>query len=109
MVLPTSLGTLLSETTSPKEDLQASAGPRQVACLGKAEDVDEWCDSGLDPLGPDSVPPGGLALGSWGLSWLPLVFGHITEEGDLALHLVVIHQHEPFLDFLLGLRPGPAR
>lgn len=71
--------------------------------------MDEWCDSGLDSLGPDSVPLGELALGSWGLSWVPLVFGYITGEGDLALHLVVIHQHEPFLDLLRGLWPGPAR
>lgn len=68
--------------------------------------MDEWCDSGLDSLGPDSVPAGELALGSWGLSWVSLVFSSISEEGDLALHLVVIQQHEPFLDLLLGLWPN---
>lgn len=80
-----------------------------VACLGKAADADEWCDSGLGSLGPDAAPPGGQGLGAElgpGLSWAPLVFGYVTEDGDTALHLAVIHQHEPFLDFLLGFAAG---
>ncbi|XP_062966926.1 NF-kappa-B inhibitor beta [Cynocephalus volans] len=80
-----------------------------VACLGKAADADEWCDSGLGSLGPDAAAPGGPALGAElgpGLSWAPLVFGYVTEDGDTALHLAVIHQHEPFLDFLLGFSAG---
>ncbi|XP_069313179.1 NF-kappa-B inhibitor beta isoform X2 [Eulemur rufifrons] len=72
-----------------------------VACLGKTADADEWCDSGLGSLGPDAAAPGGP-----GLSWAPLVFGYVTEDGDTALHLAVIHQHEPFLDFLLGFSAG---
>ncbi|XP_006901143.1 PREDICTED: NF-kappa-B inhibitor beta [Elephantulus edwardii] len=80
-----------------------------VLCLGKATDADEWCDSGLGSLGPDAAAPGGpglgLELGS-GLSWVPLVFGYVTEDGDTALHLAVIHQHEPFLDFLLSFAVG---
>ncbi|XP_055225296.1 NF-kappa-B inhibitor beta isoform X3 [Gorilla gorilla gorilla] len=80
-----------------------------VACLGKAADADEWCDSGLGSLGPDAAAPGGPGLGAElgpGLSWAPLVFGYVTEDGDTALHLAVIHQHEPFLDFLLGFSAG---
>ncbi|KAI6049043.1 NF-kappa-B inhibitor beta [Marmota monax] len=80
-----------------------------VACLGKAADADEWCDSGLGSLGPDAAVPGGPGLGAElgpGLSWAPLVFGYVTEDGDTALHLAVIHQHEPFLDFLLGFSAG---
>ncbi|XP_008072578.1 NF-kappa-B inhibitor beta isoform X2 [Carlito syrichta] len=80
-----------------------------VACLGKAADADEWCDSGLGSLGPDAAAPGGAGLGAElgpGLSWAPLVFGYVTEDGDTALHLAVIHQHEPFLDFLLGFSAG---
>ncbi|XP_012881746.1 PREDICTED: NF-kappa-B inhibitor beta [Dipodomys ordii] len=80
-----------------------------VACLGKAADTDEWCDSGLGSLGPDAAAPGGPGLGAElgpGLSWAPLVFGYVTEDGDTALHLAVIHQHEPFLDFLLGFAAG---
>ena len=56
-----------------------------VACLGKAADADEWCDSGLGSLGPDAAAPGGPGLGSElgpGLSWAPLVFGYVTEDGD---------------------------
>ncbi|XP_044234001.1 NF-kappa-B inhibitor beta isoform X3 [Ursus arctos] len=80
-----------------------------VACLGKASEADEWCDSGLGSLGPDAAAPGGPGLGAElgpGLSWAPLVFGYVTEDGDTALHLAVIHQHEPFLDFLLGFAAG---
>ncbi|XP_003420876.1 NF-kappa-B inhibitor beta [Loxodonta africana] len=80
-----------------------------VACLGKAADADEWCDSGLGSLGPDAAVPGGPGLGAElgpGLSWVPLVFGYVTEDGDTALHLAVIHQHEPFLDFLLSFAAG---
>nr|XP_023505451.1 NF-kappa-B inhibitor beta isoform X2 [Equus caballus] len=61
-----------------------------VACLGKASDADEWCDSGLGSLGPDAAAPGGPGLGAElgpGLSWAPLVFGYVTEDGDTALHL----------------------
>lgn len=56
-----------------------------VACLGKATEVDEWCDSGLGSLGPDAAAPGGPGLGAElgpGLSWAPLVFGYVTEDGD---------------------------
>lgn len=80
-----------------------------VAYLGKAADADEWCDSGLGSLGPDAAAPGGPGLGGEpgpGLSWAPLVFGYVTEDGDTALHLAVILQHEPFLDFLLGFAAG---
>ncbi|XP_075393307.1 NF-kappa-B inhibitor beta [Tenrec ecaudatus] len=80
-----------------------------VACLGKATDADEWCDSGLGSLGPDAAAPGGPGLGTElgpGLSWVPLVFGYVTEDGDTALHLAVIHQHEPFLAFLLTFAAG---
>ncbi|KAI5930154.1 NF-kappa-B inhibitor beta [Manis javanica] len=80
-----------------------------VACLGKAADADEWCDSGLGSLGPDAAAPGGPGLNAEvgpGLSWAPLVFGYVTEDGDTALHLAVIHQHEPFLDFLLSFAAG---
>ncbi|XP_021059827.1 NF-kappa-B inhibitor beta [Mus pahari] len=80
-----------------------------VACLGKTADADEWCDSGLGSLGPDAAAPGGPGLGAElgpELSWAPLVFGYVTEDGDTALHLAVIHQHEPFLDFLLGFSAG---
>lgn len=75
-----------SPATGPRprgpETRRAMAG---VVCLGKAADADEWCDSGLGSLGPDAAPPGGPGLGAElgpGLSWAPLVFGYVTEDGD---------------------------
>lgn len=56
-----------------------------VACLGKTADADEWCDSGLGSLGPDAAAPGGPGLSAElgpELSWAPLVFGYVTEDGD---------------------------
>ena len=53
--------------------------------MGKAADAEEWCDSGLGSLGPDAAAPGGPGLGAElgpGLSWAPLVFGYVTEDGD---------------------------
>lgn len=64
---------------------EASGAMAGVACLGKAADTDEWCDSGLGSLGPDAAAPGGPGLGAElgpGLSWAPLVFGYVTEDGD---------------------------
>lgn len=64
---------------------EASGAMAGVACLGKAADADEWCDSGLGSLGPDAAAPGGPGLGPElgpGLSWAPLVFGYVTEDGD---------------------------
>lgn len=66
----------------PPEVAGAMAG---VACLGKTADADEWCDSGLGSLGPDAAAPGGPGLGAElgpELSWAPLVFGYVTEDGD---------------------------
>lgn len=68
--------------SGPPEASGAMAG---VACLGKAVDADEWCDSGLGSLGPDAAAPGGPGLGSEldpGLSWAHLVFSYVTEDGD---------------------------
>lgn len=64
---------------------EASGAMAGVACLGKAAEADEWCDSGLGSLGPDAAAPGGPGLGAElgpGLSWAPLVFGYVTEDGD---------------------------
>lgn len=64
---------------------EASGAMAGVACLGKVAEADEWCDSGLGSLGPDAAAPGGPGLGAElgpGLSWAPLVFGYVTEDGD---------------------------
>ncbi|XP_043849477.1 NF-kappa-B inhibitor beta [Dromiciops gliroides] len=87
------------------------AGPVKSGDCGLADD---WCDSGLGSLGPDGLgaPADGAKDGADGdedeerESWAPEVFGYVTEDGDTALHLAVIHQHEAFLDFLLHFTAG---
>ncbi|KAM6033192.1 LOW QUALITY PROTEIN: NF-kappa-B inhibitor beta [Chlamydotis macqueenii] len=41
-------------------------------------------------------------------AWLGRVLGFVTEDGDTALHLAVIHEHEPFLDSILQRAAGSA-
>ncbi|XP_037227805.1 NF-kappa-B inhibitor beta [Falco rusticolus] len=100
----------------------------------KRTEGDEWCDSGLGSLGegqlgPFPASPGpaspGPALGSVGAAegaqeageapaavggdptaWLRHVLGFLTEDGDTALHLAVIHEHEAFLDSILQYTGG---
>ncbi|XP_074075113.1 NF-kappa-B inhibitor beta [Macrotis lagotis] len=84
--------------------MAAPAGPVKS---GDGSLADDWCDSGLGSLGPDAIgPPADGARDradedEEATSWAPEVFGYVTEDGDTALHLAVIHQHEAFLDFLL--------
>uniref|UniRef100_A0A8B9MNK0 NFKB inhibitor beta n=1 Tax=Accipiter nisus TaxID=211598 RepID=A0A8B9MNK0_9AVES len=39
-------------------------------------------------------------------TWLRHVLGFLTEDGDTALHLAVIHEHEAFLDSILQYTGG---
>ncbi|XP_053123150.1 NF-kappa-B inhibitor beta [Hemicordylus capensis] len=39
-------------------------------------------------------------------AWLHHVLGFVTEDGDTALHLAVIHEHEAFLDSILQYTQG---
>ncbi|XP_030400291.1 NF-kappa-B inhibitor beta [Gopherus evgoodei] len=39
-------------------------------------------------------------------AWLHHVLGFVTEDGDTALHLAVIHEHEAFLDSILQYTAG---
>ncbi|XP_013919917.1 PREDICTED: NF-kappa-B inhibitor beta [Thamnophis sirtalis] len=39
-------------------------------------------------------------------AWLRHVLGFVTEDGDTALHLAVIHEHEAFLDSILQYTHG---
>ncbi|NXU94962.1 IKBB inhibitor, partial [Xiphorhynchus elegans] len=75
----------------------------------KRPEGDEWCDSGLGslgdgPLGPPllpGTPPGGAEPPADPSAWLRHVLGFVTEDGDTALHLAVIHEHEEFLESIL--------
>uniref|UniRef100_A0A8C8VI50 NFKB inhibitor beta n=1 Tax=Pelusios castaneus TaxID=367368 RepID=A0A8C8VI50_9SAUR len=49
------------------------------------------------PRPPQTVPPE---------AWLRHVLGFTTEDGDTALHLAVIHEHEAFLDSILQYMAG---
>lgn len=82
------------------------------------EDGAERLDSALgDSLGGDE-DVGGLAesVGAVRLegevaavapeAWLHHVLGFVTEDGDTALHLAVIHEHEAFLDSILQYTEG---
>ncbi|RLV62333.1 hypothetical protein DV515_00019424, partial [Chloebia gouldiae] len=86
----------------------AAAAP---AAPGEAKrpEGDEWCDSGLGSLGegppgpplpasPAAEPPDTLADPA---AWLRHVLSFVTEDGDTALHLAVIHEHEEFLESIL--------
>ncbi|XP_071656974.1 LOW QUALITY PROTEIN: NF-kappa-B inhibitor beta [Patagioenas fasciata] len=84
----------------------------------KRPEGDERCDSGLGSLGSlDEGPLGPLGPlpGAPGeeeaeaaapeppdpSGWLSHVLGFVTEDGDTALHLAVIHEHEGLLDAIL--------
>ncbi|XP_030331018.1 NF-kappa-B inhibitor beta isoform X2 [Strigops habroptila] len=85
----------------------------------KRPEADEWCDSGLGSLGegalgPLPASPGpddnaeAASPGAEPGAWLRHVLGFLTEDGDTALHLAVIHEHEAFLDSILQHTAGSA-
>ncbi|KAM7004001.1 LOW QUALITY PROTEIN: NF-kappa-B inhibitor beta [Passerculus sandwichensis] len=89
----------------------AAAAPAAPAAPGEAKrpEGDEWCDSGLGSLGdgplgpplpasPAAEPPEPLADPA---AWLRHVLSFVTDEGDTALHLAVIHEHLEFLESIL--------
>lgn len=109
-----------------------AAAPPPAGDGGKRPEGDEWCDSGLGSLGdgqlaplpasPGPLPgPGGLPGSPPGNeeapaaaaapdpeAWLRHVLSFVTEDGDTALHLAVIHEHEAFLDSILQRTEGTA-
>ncbi|XP_038237420.1 NF-kappa-B inhibitor beta [Dermochelys coriacea] len=54
----------------------------------------------------DPAPGAGEAPAAAPGAWLRHVLGFVTEEGDTALHLAVIHEHEAFLDSILQYTAG---
>ncbi|XP_058715896.1 NF-kappa-B inhibitor beta isoform X2 [Poecile atricapillus] len=89
----------------------AAAAPAAPAAPGEAKraDGDEWCDSGLGSLGEGPLgPPLPASPGAESpetltdpAAWLRHVLSFVTEDGDTALHLAVIHEHEEFLESIL--------
>uniref|UniRef100_A0A8C3XLK5 NFKB inhibitor beta n=2 Tax=Chelydra serpentina TaxID=8475 RepID=A0A8C3XLK5_CHESE len=54
----------------------------------------------------DPAPGAGEAPAVAPEAWLHHVLGFVTEDGDTALHLAVIHEHEAFLDSILQYMSG---
>lgn len=89
----------------------AAAAPAAPAAPGEAKrpEGDEWCDSGLGSLGEGLLgPPLPASPGAESAepladpaAWLQHVLSFVTEDGDTALHLAVIHEHEEFLESIL--------
>ncbi|XP_027765041.1 NF-kappa-B inhibitor beta [Empidonax traillii] len=85
--------------------LSAPSAPSEA----KRPEGDEWCDSGLGSLGegplgqplPDGPGPEPLEPPADPSAWLRHVLSFVTEDGDTALHLAVIHEHEEFLESIL--------
>lgn len=102
--------------------LMAAAGAAPSGDAKRAEG-DEWYDSGLGSLGegqlaplPHSPGPGpespeeapAAAPEPEAELWLRHVLSFVSEDGDTALHLAVIHEHEAFLDSILQRTAGTA-
>ncbi|XP_074786893.1 NF-kappa-B inhibitor beta isoform X1 [Athene noctua] len=56
----------------------------------------------VSPPPPPPPPPAAVDPAAW----LRHVLGFLTEDGDTALHLAVIHEHEAFLDSILQYTGG---
>ncbi|XP_062996590.1 NF-kappa-B inhibitor beta [Elgaria multicarinata webbii] len=94
-------------------------GGPQKALLEEEGDDFERLDSALgDSLRGDEEDVGALVEGVGAVhlenqgpavapeAWLHHVLGFVTEDGDTALHLAVIHEHEAFLDSILQYTQG---
>nr|XP_056703559.1 NF-kappa-B inhibitor beta [Euleptes europaea] len=106
-----------AEAAPPGRAGSPEQGPsKALAGDGDGDDASERLDSALG--GDEDV--GGLAEGVGAVrleseeaaaavapeAWLHHVLGFVTEDGDTALHLAVIHEHEAFLDSILQYTEG---
>ncbi|XP_020642805.3 NF-kappa-B inhibitor beta [Pogona vitticeps] len=96
------------------------SGPHKALQEEEEEEELERLDSALgDSLGGDEdLAPLVAGVGAVRLekepvaasvapeAWLRHVLGFVTEDGDTALHLAVIHEHEAFLDSILQYTRG---
>ncbi|XP_060642847.2 NF-kappa-B inhibitor beta [Anolis sagrei] len=109
-------------------DCQAMTSDPRVShkTLAEEDEDQERLDSAIgDSLGGEEEDVSGIAEGVQAVrleegrgeegptavavtpeAWLHHVLGFVTEDGDTALHLAVIHEHEAFLDSILQFTQG---
>ncbi|XP_064359009.1 NF-kappa-B inhibitor beta isoform X2 [Dromaius novaehollandiae] len=95
---------------------EGQLGPLPAASPGPASPGPERPDSALGHVtaavgavhlaDPPEEPPSPAAVDAEAEAWLHHVLGFLTEDGDTALHLAVIHEHEAFLDSILQYAGG---
>ncbi|XP_067412820.1 NF-kappa-B inhibitor beta [Emydura macquarii macquarii] len=109
------------------EPASSEPGPREEgeACVSVSERLDSaigedeagWGEAVRQEVGAiaegvgavriaDPAPPGQETAVVAPEAWLRHVLGFVTEDGDTALHLAVIHEHEAFLDSILQYMAG---
>ncbi|XP_030073439.1 NF-kappa-B inhibitor beta [Microcaecilia unicolor] len=110
------LWSLHQEEEEEEVEKEKVSGPQQCSTRGPSDQThpgsckpesEERLDSALgDSLQEDvatglSQEVGALCLQEDAQPWLQNVLAFVTEDGDTALHLAVIHEHEEFLGSLL--------
>ncbi|XP_075594667.1 NF-kappa-B inhibitor beta [Balearica regulorum gibbericeps] len=88
---PASPGTALGPVTAAVSAVRLAEPPEEE------EEEEEEKRAASSPLAAAAVDPA---------AWLRHVLGFLTEDGDTALHLAVIHEHEAFLDSILQYTGG---
>uniref|UniRef100_A0A670J4V5 NFKB inhibitor beta n=1 Tax=Podarcis muralis TaxID=64176 RepID=A0A670J4V5_PODMU len=78
---------------------------RLDSALGDSLRGDEDVGTIVDGVGAVRLENGASAVVA-PEAWLHHVLGFVTEDGDTALHLAVIHEHEAFLDSILQYTQG---
>ncbi|XP_028597917.2 NF-kappa-B inhibitor beta [Podarcis muralis] len=78
---------------------------RLDSALGDSLRGDEDVGAIVDGVGAVRLENGASAVVA-PEAWLHHVLGFVTEDGDTALHLAVIHEHEAFLDSILQYTQG---
>ncbi|XP_048355404.1 NF-kappa-B inhibitor beta [Sphaerodactylus townsendi] len=84
----------------PKDGGGGGGAERLDSALGGDEDVGGLAEG----VGAVRLEGEGAAVAPE--AWLHHVLGFVTEDGDTALHLAVIHEHEAFLDSILQYTEG---
>lgn len=94
----------LTPRSPPKVLSEEDGGERLDSALGDSLGGDEDVGSIVEGVG--AVRLENQAVPVPPEAWLHHVLGFVTEDGDTALHLAVIHEHEAFLDSILQYTRG---